>query len=163
MLIITYDIPHGRRINMTSRNTIILASVAIAVALLIGGVLATIISSRSIPSSGTISGINLQLYESDGSTPLTSVPWGTVTNGTSPTFNFFVNNTGTSAMMMNMTTNSWSANPSNSTDAVMLTWNREGSTVPAGSGLSATLTLAVQSGFTVGCTFTMNIVINGTY
>lgn len=162
IFIITYDTTERRRKYMILRkNAIVGAGLAIAAVLLIAIVFAAITATKTVPSSGTIAGVNLKLFEDDGITALTEVNWGTsLENDTAYPYDIFVNNTGTVPMTLSMTTNSWIG--TNSTRAVTLTWNRGGQTVAAGGRLLATLTLTVENGYTEGCSFTMNIVINGT-
>jgi hypothetical protein len=148
---------------LTRKNVAIGAAIIIAAALTIAGVLAAISTTRTIPSSGTIQGINLYLYWDSGFTNATSsIDWGSsLTNGTSVNETIYVRNIGTTSMTLSMTTNTW--NPANATGYLTLTWDKEGATVPASSYVVANLTLAVSSTFTTGTAFSNDITITGTH
>jgi hypothetical protein len=138
------------------------AAFAIAVALTIAGVLAAIISTRTIPTSGTIRGVNLSIYWDAGFTNATSsCEWGTLDNGTSLNRTIYVRNTGTDSMTLSMAASNWS--PSNATNALTLTWDKAGAVVVANSYVVANLTLSVDPGFTTGMSFSVDITITGTH
>lgn len=147
---------------MVRRRIVLGATFAIAAALTIAGVLAVITSTRTIPSTGTIRGINLSLYwDTEFTNETTSVNWGTLDNGTSVNRTIYVRNTGTVDMTLNMTAGNWS--PSGANSYLTLVWDQEGKTVTASSYVTAELMLSVASSFTNGTAFGVDITIKGTY
>ena len=120
-------------------------------------------TTQTVPSSGTITAINLGVYsDSDaGCTgpPLTTIDWGSVTPGTPVTKTIYLKNTGNIAENLTMTTNTWS--PSNAGTYLTITWSPTSSTLAAGASTSATLTLAASSSAGALSTFSVNIVITG--
>lgn len=136
-------------------------AVAVAVVLMMTSVLALLQSSRTITSSGTIKAINVGVYQDAGCTQtLTSISWGALDPGSSTNQTVYVKNEGNTAMVLNMTTNTWS--PSNSTGYMTFTWNRENATVTPGNNVQASLVLSVSNNITGITNFSFNIVITGT-
>lgn len=138
------------------------AAFVITLALAIAGVLAVITSTRTIPSSGTIRGVNLNIYWDAALTNVTSsCQWGTLDSGTSENRTIYVWNNGTTTMNLSMSVSNWI--PSNATNALTLTWDQEGTVVPANATQVANMTLAVDPTFTSGMTFSNSITITGTH
>jgi hypothetical protein len=146
---------------MATQKTLVGATLALAVILMVAGVLAIIQSSKTVPSHGHIQGISVNLYSDAGCTlPLTSVDWGNINNGTSTIYTIYIKNEGTANMTLSMTTNTWT--PSNATSYVTLTWNRDSYVLANQTSVSADLDLTVSPSLTDGMDFTVNIVVIGT-
>jgi len=125
-------------------------------------VTAGIISTQTIPSSGTVTTVNVGVYTNPTcTTNCTSISWGTISPGSTATYTVYVKNSGNAPVTLNMTTSDWS--PSNANQYITLTWNRANYTLAAGASISATLTLTVSSSISSSITnFSFNIVITGT-
>ena len=146
---------------MEMRKTVVVAATVLAVMLMMVSVLALLQSSRTIPSHGTIRGVNVEIFQDSGCTQqLTSVDWGTLDNGTSSVKTVYVKNEGTVNMVLSLSNNSWV--PSNAVDYMTLSWDRESYVLGNGTSVDATLTLSVLPSFTNGTDFSFNIVITGT-
>jgi hypothetical protein len=153
-----------RKIEMTLQKKMVITALAIAAILMVAGVLA-LTSQRTIPSSGTITGINLGVFQDSGlTTPYDAshpIVWGTLTPGTSTIVPIWLNNTGTTSMTLNLSNNTWV--PSDANTYLTLTWDKEGSTLNANTIVAANLNLTVSSSFTTGTPFSVNVVITGTH
>ena len=147
-----------RRKTLAKKNVIAVAALAMATIAIVV-VFAAITSTQTVPSHGTIAGINLGVYTDSACTnQLYQINWTTVSNGTSVTQPVYIENKGTTAMTLNMTTTNW-VNQSGLT----ITWDKEGTNVNPGvaSAVLATLTLTASTGFTTGIDFTVDINIKG--
>jgi hypothetical protein len=107
-----------------------------------------------------VSTINVGLYTDPAATNVCSnIEWGTISPGSNVTQTIYVKNTGNTPETLRLTTSGW--NPSNATSTLTLTWDKQGSTLPAGSIVQATLTLTVASNTGTLSTFSFNIIISG--
>ena len=115
-----------------------------------------------MPSTGTISAVNVGVYSNSAcTTNCTSISWGTISPGSSTTYTVYVKNTGNVPVTLSMTTSGW--NPTSADGPIALSWNRESTTLTAGQSISATLTLTISSSISSSITnFSFNIVITGT-
>jgi hypothetical protein len=139
----------------------LIAATVLAATLTMASVLALLQSSRTIPSHGTIRGVNVNVYSDIGCTQvLSSVDWGTIDNGSSTVKTVYVKNEGTANMNLTLGNNTWV--PSGATSYLTLTWNRENYVLTNGTSVSADLNLTVSPTFTTGTDFSFNIVITGT-
>jgi hypothetical protein len=138
------------------------------IALIATGILLTLVTSgallstQQVPSSGTVSAVNVGVYIDSGCTNnCTSISWGNIAPGGTATYTVYVRNEGSVPMTLSMTTSSW--NPSAANGPITLTWNRANYNLTAGASVSATLTLTVSSSISSSITsFSFNIVITGT-
>jgi hypothetical protein len=142
-------------------------SVGALVALVATGLFLTLVttgllmSSQTVPTSGTISAVNVGVYSDSGCTlNLTSISWGTMSPGNSTTRTIYVKNTGTLPVTLTMTTSTWS--PASASTYLSLAWNRESYVLAVGSSVAATLTLTASSSAGNITSYTFNIVITGT-
>jgi hypothetical protein len=117
--------------------------------------------SQSVPSSGTITTVNVGVYsDSACNLPLTSIDWGTISPGNIVTRIIYVKNTGTAQITLSMTKTDW--NPPSADGPITLTWDKGGTTLNANQVATATLTLSVSSSISGITIFSVNIVITGT-
>jgi hypothetical protein len=136
---------------------IALAATGIFLTLVTAGLIAT----QTIPSSGTVSSVNVGVYtDSQATQNCTSLNWGTLSPGNTANKIVYVKNTGTVPVTLTMTTGNWTPTTANS--KITLTWNRENTVLNAGQSISANLTLAVASDTTGITTFSFNTTITGT-
>jgi hypothetical protein len=117
--------------------------------------------NRQLPSSGNIAAINVGLYTNSACTQkLESIEWGDVAPGESVSKVIYLKNTGTTEILLSMTTNNW--NPSTANGPLTITWNREGTLLEQGEVTSATLTLRTLEDIAGITTFSVSILIIGT-
>ena len=139
------------------------AIVAIAITGLFLTVLTTglVTTSQTVPTSGTVSSVNVGVYTDSGCTQnCTSISWGNLAPGSSITRTVYVKNTGNLPVTLSMTTNNWQ--PLSAPTYLTLTWNRANNVLNAGATLSATLTLTAAPNTGTITNFGFNIIITGT-
>jgi hypothetical protein len=138
---------------------VILIAVALALTTTTLGVLNV---SQNVTSSGTITtSPNIGVYSnSNCTTTLTSINWGSIIAGGNATQTFYVKNTGTGIMTLSLSVSNWS--PSGASTYLTISWNQQGTQLSAGQSVAATITLAVSSSITGITTFTNTIAITGT-
>jgi hypothetical protein len=143
-------------------SKIFIIALTIAALALVGSTLAAITVSQNLTSTGTITtSPNLTVYSDSACTnTITSINWGSVAAGASPTQTVYLKNTGTGTMTLNMTTSSWS--PSGANNHITVTWNKEGNNLSAGQSTTAILTLTVSSSITGISSFSNTITLSGT-
>jgi len=118
-------------------------------------------TSRTVSSTGSILTIGVGVYiDSICSTPLTSIPWGTLEPGQSQDIVCFIKNEGTSESTLSMYTSNWS--PSDAEDYLNLSWDYSGVAINAGSVAQVTFTLNVDSSIEDISNFSFDITIVGT-
>jgi hypothetical protein len=153
----------GRRKTLAKKNVIVVAALAIA-AIVIVGVFAAITSTRTIPSNGTIVGVNLGVYLNALCTDqVYAINWTAVNPGGSVTQQVYIVNKGTTDMTISLSNGTWS--PAEADQYLTLTWNKGTGTVVhpgVGNATLATLTLSASALYENGTTFNGNVVISGT-
>ena len=117
--------------------------------------------SISIPSSGVIKAINVDVYWDVGCTQnVTGIDWGTPAPGDVVNNVVYIKNGGTSLVTLSMLSSGW--DPAGAGSFLSLTWDREGATVDAGGVVQASLSLDVSGAITGITDFSFDIVIEGT-
>ena len=133
----------------------------VATGIFLAIVTAGLISTQSLPSSGTISAVNIGVYSDSGCTQTcTSLDWGMVSPGSVVTKNVYVKNTGNVPVTLSMATSGWS--PSNANSYLTVSWNRQGTQLNAGQSIAATITLTVASDTGSLNSFSFNATLTGT-
>jgi hypothetical protein len=123
-------------------------------------VTAGIIATQSIPSNGTVTTVNVDVYSDRYCTqPCTSISWGTPYPGDSIQRTIYVKNTGSVPITISMDTENWV--PTNAADYLTLTWDQGGTVLDVGDSVTATLTLVVDEDTTGLSDFSFDIVITG--
>lgn len=142
-----------------STNTIIaIALTGLFLTVLTSGQLLT---SQTVPNTGTVSAINVGVYTDAACTiNCTSISWGTLSPGTTATRTVYVKNTGNIPVRLSMTNSSWV--PSNANTYLTLTWNLANYPLAAGASVPATFTLTASAFAGNITTFSFNIVVTGT-
>jgi hypothetical protein len=141
----------------------ILAVILIAVALaLTTTTLGVLYVSQNVTSSGTITtSPNIGVYSnSNCTTTLTSINWGSIIAGGNATQTFYVKNTGTGIMTLSLSVSNWS--PSGASTYLTISWDQQGTQLLPGQSVAATMTLTVSSSIAGITTFTNAIAITGT-
>lgn len=146
----------------TSKLTVIILTIA---AMAVAGVtIAAITVNTNVPTSGTVTaGPNTGVYSnSQCSSPITSISWGSIEAGGTTTQTIYIEDTGTAQMAPSITVNNWS--PSNAGTYITITW----STLPAeiqpgvSNAIAVTLTLTISPSITGISSFSNSITIAGT-
>jgi hypothetical protein len=117
-------------------------------------------NSRSIQSYGAVKAVNVGVYWNSGCTNVTStVNWGMLSPGDLKNVTLYVKNDGNVAVMLSLAAQNW--NPSNASNYMGLSWNREGQIVNSGAVTTAILTLSVSSSISGITSFSFDIIITG--
>ena len=135
---------------------------AVLLALASGAVVSGLLTrSVTIPSSGVIKAINVEVYwDVDCTQNVTVVDWGVPAPGDVVNKIVYIKNGGTSLVTLSMSSSGWS--PVGAGSFLSLTWDREGATVDAGGVVQAMLSLDVSGAITGITDFSFNIAIEGT-
>lgn len=133
----------------------------LAIMSVIVSALGVLVATNTFSNSGTINVVGVCVYsDSNCTTLLPSVGWGTVSAGSQATSTIYVKNNGTVPVTLTMATGSW--NPGSASSYIGLTWNKQNTVLAAGSSVPAVLTLSVYSNITGITSFTFDITITGT-
>jgi len=156
----------GRRKRMALNKKYLAAALAIVAVMMMTTVLALLQTSKTVPSSGTISAFKVGVYADSALTdPLYKINWTNVNPGNSTTQTIYVKNeAGNLNLSLSMTTNTWSATPTNTTTNVAtVTWNKGGTVLAPGQNATAILTLTVADNAETqaGLSFDVNVKIIG--
>ena len=139
------------------KATLALVSTALFLTTLTAGLLTV---NQSVPSSGTITALNVGVYSDSACTQeLTSIDWGTVSPGDTDTRTIYVKNTGNGPISLTMTKINW--NPSTADGPIVITWDIENWWLNPDDIFTATLTLSVSSSISGITDFSVEIVITG--
>ena len=145
-----------------SMSAAIITLVIIATALTLT-TFAAISTSKNMPSSGTvITSANLGVYSnSQCTTPLDSINWGTLTPGENTTKTIYVKNTGDGlSLTLSMAASNWT--PAGVNGPITLSWNKENVRLQPGESVAATLTLNVSADIVDVSGYNVQITITGT-
>jgi hypothetical protein len=135
---------------------IALAATSIFLTLVTAGIIAT----QTIPSSGTVTTVNVGVYTDSGCTEnCTSISWGTMYPGNSTSVTVYVKNTGTKQITLSMTAISWA--PEDADDYLTLSWDQQGTVLDADDSVSAELTLTADPDTGDLADFSFDIIITG--
>ena len=109
----------------------------------------------------TLNSVNVGLYSDAACTQsLTAINWGALTPGAAASRTIYVKNTGDATLVLSFVAGSWS--PIQSQSLLMVSWNRGGYTLTAGTIVAATLTLQVVPSAGSLSSFSFTITISGT-
>ncbi|MCW4030455.1 MAG: hypothetical protein NWE92_12520 [Candidatus Bathyarchaeota archaeon] len=145
---------------MKSKKYIVLfLTIAMVGTLLAATSYAALSSSKTFPASGRIVSVNVGVYTDSACTQqATAIDWGSLEPGENKTVTLYIKNTGNSPVTLGMTTNTWS--PSDATQSISISWNRNGAVLAAGAVVSANVQLTISPTTTLS-DFSFNIVITG--
>jgi hypothetical protein len=159
-----FSMKYGNRRKTLAKKNVIIVSVLAIAAIVVVGVFAAITSTRTIPSNGTIVGVNLGVYlDSSCTDQVFAINWTNVTPGSYVTQQVYIVNKGTADMTLSLSNGTWS--PVEANEYLTLTWDKGTSTVVqpgVGNATLATLTLSASASYQNGTTFTGNVIISGT-
>jgi hypothetical protein len=135
---------------------IALAATSIFLTLVTAGIIVT----QTVPSTGTVTTVNVGVYsDSECTQNCTSISWGSIYPGNSTSRIIYVKNTGTVPITITMTSGSWA--PTDADDYLTLTWDQQNTVLDVDESVSASLTLSVDSDTGDLADFSFNIVITG--
>lgn len=104
---------------------------------------------------------NLDIYVDSACTiSLSTINWGLVPAGSNSTFIAYIKNTGTIPTTLSLATSAWS--PTNATNYIAISWDKQGAVLNTGQSMAATITLTVSPLITGITTFSNTITITGT-
>jgi hypothetical protein len=139
------------------RNKLFLVAVLAATVLL---ATATIALVEAVPNKGKMKAVNLGLYWNNACTNTTgAVDWGLLSPGAASNITLYVRNEGNSAVTLNLTTKNWS--PPNSSEYIVLAWNRERQVLEPQTVATATLTLSVSANISGITDFSFDTTVTG--
>lgn len=139
------------------------AILAVAATMIVVSVLAAslLAAYQRIPNTGNVKKVGVGVYWDEACiVNVTSIDWGFLEPGTVANVTVYIQNEGTTPVMLNMTTDNWS--PVLAQNYITLTWNLEGSVLNSGDIFQAVLTLSVSSDISGVTNFTFDITISGT-
>ncbi len=119
-----------------------------------------VISSRAISSGGTISSMNVEIFNNNDCTQFcNNINWGALTPGDSITQTIYIRNSGNKPITVFMTTENWS--PMNASTYLTLNWDKENTNLNPGQVTLASLTLTSESDINSLTDFDFDIIITG--
>jgi len=122
---------------------------------------ALLTTQRTIHGTGTIKGVGIGVYWDLQCTDATSsLDWGILEPGSQKNYTLYLKNQGNSVLTLSMASENW--NPSNATNHMILTWNREGQQINPDEVIEFVITLSVSEGVQGISAFSFDIVISGT-
>jgi hypothetical protein len=119
--------------------------------------------NKSLSTNGSITVTpNLGLYsDSNCTTSLSNIDWGTITPGNNQTRTVYVKNTGTgTALTLSISASSW--NPSNANGPIAISWDQGGTRLTPGQSAAAVIKLTSSSSIVDVSYFSVQILITGT-
>lgn len=146
---------------MAFKNLTIGALLAVAALGTVFAAFGAIVATRTIPNVGRLKAAGVGVYwDSSCTNVVSSIDWGSLDPGGRKTVTIYIKNEGNVQLKLSMTTGNW--NPPSASSYITLSWNRESYVLPAGSVVSAVLTLSVSSSISGITNFSFDITITGT-
>jgi hypothetical protein len=144
------------------KKTAIAAAIILSILIMAAGTYAVLLVSRTIPTTGRIATIGVEVYsDSDATQVVTSIDWGDLTAGSSTVFPCYIKNTGNVVETLSMSTSGWT--PATASDAITITWDRTDAVLNPDEVISATFTITVDETIDTSITtFSNTITITGT-
>lgn len=119
-----------------------------------------VISAQSINSGGTITAMNVEIFNSNECTQTCStINWGILTPGESINQTIYIQNTGNKQITLLMSVENW--NPENATNFLSLTWDKENTILHPNQISAATLILSASTEINSIDDFNFDIIITG--
>jgi len=128
---------------------------------LIGPVMSTVQTNRTISNAGAVKAIGVGVYWDQACTnAVTSINWGTIEPGSTVNKTCYIRNEGNSVSTLSLQTSNW--NPSNATDYMNLIWDYGGQSISPDEAVRVTFTLSVLSSVQNITSFSFDITISAT-
>ena len=141
-----------------SQTLVIFVLVASA---LVASTFALFTIQKNIPGTGSIKGLGLGIYwDQQCQNPTSSIDFGVLEPGSQKDYTLYLRNEGNTDLTLNMVAENW--DPTEATDYMSLTWNREGLEVSPDQVISFGLTLSVSANIQDISSFSLDITISGT-
>jgi len=133
----------------------------IATALAATSVTALLTAQKTISGTGSIQTVGVGVYWDQKCTNATSsLNFGLMAPGSSKNFTLYLKNTGNSILTLSMTTKNW--NPTNASNYMTLSWNREGQQINPNQVIAFVITLSVATNVQGISSFSFDTIISGT-
>ncbi len=114
--------------------------------------------NKTIGNAGSVVTIGVGIYwDAEGTRRVSMIDWGTLEPGSNKTLVVYVRNEGNSPANLTMYASNW--NPSNASDFVGLSWDREEYPIMVGEIVQATFTLIVSASVNGITTFSFDITV----
>jgi hypothetical protein len=124
------------------------------------GSIVTIVRSSNTNAQTSVD-LGLKVYaDSACTTPLTSITWGAISPGGTANQIIYIKNTGNAPLTLGMTTANW--NPTDAVSSLVLTWDKQSTTLEPGQSTQATLVLMAVSNIEGITSFSFQIVLVAT-
>ena len=156
---------------MASQKKTVIAALVIALIMMMASVVALLTSTKTIPSSGTISAFKVGVYTDAGfGTPLATIAFDPISPSYNTNKTIFIRNdapSGGKSMTLSMTVTNWNAScsPLNTTyNVVTFAFNRTGTVLAPTESVAADITLTAlennetQAGLTFSNVLNINII-----
>jgi len=121
-------------------------------------------TSKTFSSTGSIqiqASPGIGVYQNtQGTTPLTSLDWGTLNPGEDQTITSYIKNEGNTPITLSLQSSNW--NPTSAQNYLTLTWNYNDQPINPGQTIEITITLEVDPSITGITTFSFDITIVAT-
>ena len=138
----------------------VVAGILVALVLLDGMVMGTLLGQVTLPNLGTVKAIGVGVYWDSGcSNSVTSINWGTVEPGSTNDVTVYIKNEGNTPATLSSSTENW--DPSIASTYMSLTWNYGGQVIDVGAVVQVTLSLTVSDTIEGVTSFSFDIVIIG--
>ncbi|UCE16453.1 MAG: hypothetical protein JSV12_02230 [Candidatus Bathyarchaeota archaeon] len=148
----------GERIVATAALALVVYILTLS---LIGTVMSTIQTNRTISNAGAVKAIGVGIYWDQACTnAINSINWGTIEPGYTVNETCYIRNEGNSASTLSLQTSNW--NPSNATDYMSLIWDYGGQSINPNEAVQVALTLSVLSSVQNITSFSFDITISAT-
>ena len=119
-----------------------------------------VISSQSISSGGTITSMNVEIFnDSECTQACNNINWGTLTPGDSIIQKIYIKNSGNKPITLFMTTEEWT--PTNASTYLNLTWDKENTNLNPDQVVLTSITLSASFDIDSIDDFNFNIIITG--
>jgi hypothetical protein len=142
------------------RSQVLMIYVLVA-SVLVASTFAVITIQRNIPGAGSIKGVGLGVYwDPQCNNETSSIEFGLLEAGSQKDFTLYLENEGNTDLTLSMTTKNW--NPTEASDYIGLTWNREGQEIGAGQVISLVISLSVSPNIQDVSSFNLDITLFGT-
>ena len=147
-----------------NRKIILAVTALTAIAIILSAsTYAALSTNQNLSTTGEVNvSANLGVYSnSECTTQINTISWGTLEPGGSTTQTIYIKNTGSGvSLSLSMTTTNW--NPASANGPITITWNRENTILSPGQSTSATITLTVSPSISDVTNFSVQISITGT-
>jgi len=121
---------------------------------------ASVLSTRSLSSGGTITSLNVEIYSNIECTQTCSnINWGTLSPGESTSQTIYIKNSSNKPIMLYMTIENWI--PTSANTYMDLTWDKEGTILDPDQVTPSSLTLTTDSDTGSLTDFNFEIIITG--